>query len=248
MNADWLHRLRRGAGLLFWSQLAAFLLTNLYGFLVPILGGSHGSLKWGSLVYAMASVPALVGVFALSSRGPQDGLGQPFNKALRLACMILATLELLRSIIRTVLSLLFGYDYTFELEPSLDYVGPLAVVAVLMYFRQLARSLGADRLGRSFGTVVCVYAVLTLADYLFFESALRPLGGNVYLFWLSMWAAFFIFTAVGIWCLVLIARFRRRVSSVIAGYCGNCEYDLTGNESGVCPECGKLAGQLIHQP
>ena len=54
--------------------------------------------------------------------------------------------------------------------------------------------------------------------------------------WVSMWAI--LFAVVGIWGLVLIGRFGRKVGSVKAGNCGNCEYDLTGNESGVCPECG----------
>jgi hypothetical protein len=29
-----------------------------------------------------------------------------------------------------------------------------------------------------------------------------------------------------------------RSKSALAGKCGRCEYDLTGNVSGVCPECG----------
>src|SRR5437588_8146975 len=28
-----------------------------------------------------------------------------------------------------------------------------------------------------------------------------------------------------------------------SGLCANCGYDLTGNLSGVCPECGEQAGQ-----
>ena len=61
------------------------------------------------------------------------------------------------------------------------------------------------------------------------------------------------FTSLGIphWFLTLIFailppiwlfkwRKRRRLARV--GKCPSCGYDLTGNESGVCPECGKSIG------
>lgn len=32
---------------------------------------------------------------------------------------------------------------------------------------------------------------------------------------------------------------RRRQGRAARGYCVNCGYDLTGNESGRCPECGE---------
>ena len=37
-----------------------------------------------------------------------------------------------------------------------------------------------------------------------------------------------------------LRRWRRRRK----GLCVKCAYDLTGNVSGVCPECGVMAGQL----
>jgi len=40
---------------------------------------------------------------------------------------------------------------------------------------------------------------------------------------------------------VLIVRKRLKVR---AGHCRNCDYDLTGNETGVCPECG--VGKLLN--
>ena len=34
---------------------------------------------------------------------------------------------------------------------------------------------------------------------------------------------------------ILVIRYRRRT---VEGHCQKCDYDLTGNESGRCPECG----------
>lgn len=44
------------------------------------------------------------------------------------------------------------------------------------------------------------------------------------------------FVAIAIPTTVLWYRDRRRAK---LGYCAKCGYDLTGNESGRCPECGK---------
>lgn len=37
------------------------------------------------------------------------------------------------------------------------------------------------------------------------------------------------------WAYVYVVRYNR---SIRYGYCAACDYDLTGNVSGVCPECG----------
>lgn len=39
---------------------------------------------------------------------------------------------------------------------------------------------------------------------------------------------------IGAACYLLVWRRKRRV-----GYCTKCNYDLTGNVTGICPECGK---------
>jgi len=36
--------------------------------------------------------------------------------------------------------------------------------------------------------------------------------------------------------------FRRHARRPLAGHCEQCRYDLTGNVSGVCPECGTPCG------
>lgn len=38
-------------------------------------------------------------------------------------------------------------------------------------------------------------------------------------------------------------RLRRRFARV--GHCPKCGYDLTGNESGVCPECGRATAESV---
>ena len=36
-----------------------------------------------------------------------------------------------------------------------------------------------------------------------------------------------------------------RVTRHLPGHCRKCQYDLTGNVSGVCPECGSKTGQHV---
>jgi len=48
-------------------------------------------------------------------------------------------------------------------------------------------------------------------------------------------------------CSVVVWTIRRRDPRRRAGHCRSCGYDLTGNESGVCPECGtSIALQIQH--
>jgi predicted RNA-binding Zn-ribbon protein involved in translation (DUF1610 family) len=50
-----------------------------------------------------------------------------------------------------------------------------------------------------------------------------------------------IFVTAGTGRLLLIRRHRRRIIRDQKGLCRSCGYNLTGNMSGVCPECGTRA-------
>lgn len=56
---------------------------------------------------------------------------------------------------------------------------------------------------------------------------------NVWNFTLPLWLIVIAFVALG--AIMLVVACRRRPP----GHCTQCGYDLTGNESGVCPECGR---------
>jgi hypothetical protein len=56
-------------------------------------------------------------------------------------------------------------------------------------------------------------------------------NGSAHLFWLPLWIPFAIFSGTA---LLLHARARKPKP----GTCAKCGYNLTGNVTGVCPECG----------
>lgn len=58
----------------------------------------------------------------------------------------------------------------------------------------------------------------------FFALYLRGLAGNAGL-------------SAGLVCVITLVR--RRLTRRVPGHCAACDYDLTGNVSGVCPECGQ---------
>jgi hypothetical protein len=45
-------------------------------------------------------------------------------------------------------------------------------------------------------------------------------------------------TSVGLTLTCYFGMGLRKSRRIVNGLCANCSYDLTGNESGVCPECG----------
>ena len=57
-----------------------------------------------------------------------------------------------------------------------------------------------------------------------------PLVGKIYI--IPLWLPLFAFAAVAVWA------WRYDRNRWPPGHCQECGYDLTGNVSGVCPECG----------
>lgn len=52
---------------------------------------------------------------------------------------------------------------------------------------------------------------------------------------LEMWYPLWVLPSASLSAVVLLWRYRRRFP---VGHCARCGYDLTGNRSGACPECG----------
>lgn len=57
-------------------------------------------------------------------------------------------------------------------------------------------------------------------------------------FWFMLIIPRIVTVSLAICCATLMAR-RRQIPP---GHCQSCGYDLTGNESGICPECGSRLG------
>jgi hypothetical protein len=53
-----------------------------------------------------------------------------------------------------------------------------------------------------------------------------------------IWFLVLLTTPLAAWCLVRELRVRRHRHRILHGLCLSCGYDLTGNVSGICPECG----------
>jgi len=72
----------------------------------------------------------------------------------------------------------------------------------------------------------------------------RPPGltykANTRTIWIPYWFLCFVASiAPGLWCASLWLNRMRLLRLIRLGLCVTCGYDLTGNVSGVCPECGK---------
>lgn len=96
--------------------------------------------------------------------------------------------------------------------------------------------------------VVCKPTILRVTDWRMLGLSLpdghysvdHPLQhGSVWSLKLPLWVPF-LATALPTLLLYRVARRRR-----LFGHCPSCKYDLTGNTSGTCPECGKVIPERV---
>ncbi len=230
----WVGEISRGLGLLFWTLLLSVFFVNAAGFALPFVGRPSADLKWIGLIHTAAGPLLVIAVFRLSAPGPQPASNRPRLRSSLRYCVIL----------EFVVRIAYRFFRIADVQAVLSVVAiPFEAVSFtcvllgLMYLRHLSEQFSFRRRAQVFRVFTWVYMSTWLV-----ESALRfmPLSENSKLPWV-MWLVFEIgvVSALDILALLLLWRFRTEVRRVLnAGECHVCEYDLTGNTSGVCPECG----------
>ena len=58
-----------------------------------------------------------------------------------------------------------------------------------------------------------------------------------------MWGLGFPLSLASWWPMSVWRRAYHRAKRISRGHCAYCDYDLTGNTSGICPECGRRVGE-----
>jgi hypothetical protein len=78
-----------------------------------------------------------------------------------------------------------------------------------------------------------------LAEYLFMAGVPKPIG--IVILSLSLMVVIVALLAIGLWIETppTRERLRKLMTEEQDRYCQSCGYNLTGNVSGVCPECGE---------
>ena len=127
----------------------------------------------------------------------------------------------------------------------------LVVMLILITGVLVSLSFSEQRLRRSCfeavaaGTGLTVsYAALLL--WTFTRAGTNPRGAlTIAVFGLVLVLLCLAIRVIGLW---FVRSFIRRLVVQTGSLCWTCAYDLTGNESGVCPECGTKIGVPAREP
>lgn len=106
----------------------------------------------------------------------------------------------------------------------------VAWIAFLLIMCQRTRSTWPRRFLLAFGFAFAMFLGVSIVQILF---DVRPISWENWrpLIWM------FVQAAVGLTCAFAVG-FRCGTLPPLSGCCWKCDYDLSGNTSGVCPECG----------
>jgi hypothetical protein len=228
-----LRRVHFGARLLFWTLLLAPLATNLLGFALPFVEGDLSHLRWTGLIWTLAALPTVIGVFALTFRAHGDANSWHGDR-LRIALRILVCLEVIGRVTRKVSQFTIDPTDTLLLSASIRLVEIAAVLLGIAYLARISRQAHADRLERSWRTLAMAYVLAVLLDLLIGRwgsldpSRITPTALGIA-----------ISIAVWVWGLVLLWRFGVKLADALAGRCLECGYLLQGLPEPRCPECGR---------
>jgi len=142
------------------------------------------------------------------------------------ALVVSGVVYLLASWVTGVLISRYGWNVrVFVVAPA------LSVLAAAVSPWVLSKEIGKEIL---YGGVVAFVAFL-LTEFIWHVLSYRTGGGRT---WLSSLSSYLVAVLAGVLHVYKALQQAEVKSRTTEGHCTACGYDLTGNESGVCPECG----------
>ncbi len=233
---------RSGLRLLIWTAVVEILLANLIAGAIPPISAALRVPELSAELFhmcvppilAVGSIFILIGMVRVTKRDPTR-LPPSRTDMLRGSLRVAAAMDMIVRLARV-----FVGPNTFLLA-SMYLTYSLCVVLLFFYVRRLALRFGQERLAQH---AVCIGLAMVLLP------GRIPWVTEI----LGRWVTISNFTQAivqllfegGLFILGIsvLWRLASKVSLAIER-CVCCAYDLTGNESGVCPECGT---EIRHTP
>ncbi len=250
LDRAWLARVRSAARLLFWTML-------LGSSLLHVLRSSHFHRYFdvsSTLTLIHASTPIrvivdvllVVGVLLLTVRFPGQAFPRTTN-SLRRGLRTILAIEVTRRVALLLWFAIAGPEINNDPVgpdfPGVDLVGvvfqllPAACVLLsLFYVRDVSRGLQFNGLVSRFLLIACLYPLIPMLRTV--TMTLSYSATSATLSWFLSLTVETLSATIWLLTLLYLRRFGRKLACLLASKCPHCDYDLTGNVSGVCPECG----------
>lgn len=214
---------RSSIGWLFWGIIITFVIPNIYGFVLPLLGLGRNYLVWNRIPNLVGLMMILHSIFGLTAT---VGLIQKRHyigsKIVRLSIVVVICTEVVVLLMPTLLPTLIRIS---------GGVGEdLCTIILIFFLGQICRYASLQKLRKRFHGLYIAFAIALAFTWLSYFFSLVPGRWNLLSALLQMLLVIFE--------LVWIRLLYQRLSWASSGCCIQCAYDLRGNVTGVCSECG----------
>ena len=235
-GCKWVLRLGRGAKLVFWITLVSVPLTNIGAMAVPLLGGARSDLRWITLLWTLAELFLLIGVYELSAPTtfPEEIRVPDSPRRLLRICAVLAFCG---QADRLMASIIPNWPQIPYMLPGEILVESVAMSCLFLYLKRLAQRFGEASLTRSLGLVAWIGATANLLLILGFESMYEDLGMSLSMYYVLFWSRALFRLVTWVWILRVLWRCSTRIPVAAEGRCLNCGYPYDGLLVHRCPEC-----------
>lgn len=233
----WVQQVRLGNKLLFWALLISVPLTNLGAMAVPLLGGTRSDLRWITLVWTLAELLLLIGVYTLSApvACPEEIRITDAPRRLLRICTVLAFPG---QVVRLVASHIQSWPHIPYMLAGERLAESVAIFCLFLYLRRLGQRFDQRRLCRSLGLIAWVAAIASVLRILSLGGMYREFGLSLSTYNALFWSRESFRLVVWIWALRLLWKCGARIPVAAEGRCINCGYPQAGLMDPRCPECG----------